>query len=298
MGIKLIVEVMDCAPDTLTSGERMALTVIAERANDGTRTAYQSKTWTLDTLARRVGVQRAGLRSIFQGLARKGLDVRVPVRFKGGAPIYAYEGTAMTLRIPPLPERGGCDPTTEDERGGHSITTDGPEVMPQHPRGVAVASERGGHSHPQSLSYPSEEPSSLSTASAGTSPPAPVAAFRERDDPATPTTPNFKSNDPRAFIAPHCDNPDLLDALVQEIHTAAGVRSLGFFIEARRNGTLPGLVADAREAIERRNAGPAFEPHPDEHDFEPSADGVPACARCQYPRPNARHRRQPARSAA
>lgn len=145
MGIKLITEVLDNAPDYLTSGERCVLIVIAEWANDGTRVARQSKSWTIETLACRSGLKMSGLRKAFRGLAQKGFEVRIPVRYsKTGEPVYAFEGTAMTFRVPTFPERG-C----------HSITS---EVSPQHPRGEPVASERGDHSHPHPLNSPHLSP--------------------------------------------------------------------------------------------------------------------------------------------
>jgi hypothetical protein len=145
VGIKLIVEVLDNAPSTLTSGERMVLTVIAEWANDNTREARQSRQWTLDRVAYRAGLKRSGLKAVFQGLARKGCEVRLPIgETKAGEPIYAFEGTAMTFRIPHFPERGDC-----------GIPSEG---WPQHLRGDAVASERGGHGDPLPLNSPHKSP--------------------------------------------------------------------------------------------------------------------------------------------
>lgn len=156
MGIGLIVEVMDHAPEGISSGQRLVLLVIAEWANDATRVAIQTKTWTLDTICRRAGIQRAGLKSILQGLAKKGLEVRVPISVKDGKPTFAYEGKAVTFKLPELAKRGCQD--IPSERGRADIPTS-PEGMPQHPSGDAVASERGGHSHPHPLIYPSRNPS-------------------------------------------------------------------------------------------------------------------------------------------
>lgn len=150
MSIGLMLEVMDHAPAELTSGERLVLLVIAERANEESRIAKQSERWTLDVIAHRAGVRRSGLKSIFQGLARKGCEIRIPVKFdKSRSPVFAFEGTAMTFKIPHLAQRGGQD--IPSQRRGHDIPSSDAEGMPQHPRGVAVASERGGQDHPQSL---------------------------------------------------------------------------------------------------------------------------------------------------
>jgi len=145
VGIKLIVEVMERAPAELTSGERMVLVVIAEWANDNTREARQSRTWTLDTIAFRAGLKRSGLKAVFRGLAKKKCEVRMPIgETKSGEPIYAFEGTAMTFKIPDLPERV-C----------HSDPSEG---RPQHLRGDAVAPERGDHSDPLPLNSPHTSP--------------------------------------------------------------------------------------------------------------------------------------------
>jgi hypothetical protein len=131
VSIDLIVEVLDHAPEKLTPSERLVLVVIAEWANDKTRVAKQTKNWNLDTICRRAGIQRAGLKSVLQRLAKNGLEVRVPVRWKDGKPVYAYEGTAVTFKLPVLdvgrgdatatPQRGGHSNPTEPRRGGHSI---------------------------------------------------------------------------------------------------------------------------------------------------------------------------------
>lgn len=136
MSIDLIVEVLDHAPDTLTSGERLVLVVIAEWANDRTRIARQTRNWTLDTICRRAGIKRTGLKSVLQGLAKKGLDVRVPARWKDGKPVYAYEGAALTFKVPAFPQRGGCGISTELR--GEAVAS------PLAPSGEATASERGG----------------------------------------------------------------------------------------------------------------------------------------------------------
>ncbi|MEU7978322.1 hypothetical protein AB0B63_07290 [Micromonospora sp. NPDC049081] len=243
MSIDLILEVMDHAPADLTSGERMVLTVIAERANDKTRIAKQSSRWTLDTVAHRAGVKRTGLKSIFQGLARKGCEVRVPVKVTPeGKPVFAFEGTAVTFKIPNLAERGGHSIPTQ--RGGQSIPTEPAEGMPQHPRGEAVASERGGHSHPQSLKT-LKEPSKNSSLSARTS----VTTAREdvdtgeRDEVASPENPTHDRRH-HWVIEAGCP-PHLAEEVVDHLEGKHGVKHIGWWKKVRSEGDLPALVQEA-----------------------------------------------------
>lgn len=233
MSIGLIVEVLDNAPDTLTSGERLVLVVIAEWANDRTRVAQQSHNWTIDTICHRAGIKRSGLKSVLQGLARKGMEVRVPVRRKDGKSVYAYEGTAVTFHVPPMPERGG-----------HSIPT-------QTPRGDATASERGGHSISEGMPQPppspqgsplKKNPSSLSPREASI-PEQPDDTDRERDDSASQ-----RSKSHRLLLDAGCPE-DLLDETEEELRRRFEIRSPQWFRTAHGNGDLPELVVDVLDAL-------------------------------------------------
>lgn len=238
VSIDLIVEVLDHAPDTLTSGERLVLIVIAEWANDKTREARQSHNWDLDTICRRAGIKRSGLKSVLQGLARKGLEVRVPAKVKDGKPIYAYEGKAVTFRVPIL-----------NQRGGHSIPT-------QAARGDATASERGGHSIQEGMPQPppspqgsplKKNPSSLSPREASI-PVQPAIADRERDESssqeeAEPLTLTQK------LIAKHgARTLDEIQFVEGHIDITCNVQSPGFYITADANGTLALHVAEGMRA--------------------------------------------------
>lgn len=175
MSIDLILEVMDHAPAALTSGERLVLVIIAERANDKTRVAKQSKTWTIDTIAHRAGVGRDGLRRIFQRLEKNGCDVRKKLGTDSrGKPVFAYDGTAMTFQVPHLARRDGSTPS-EAERRDAGTASDGQEVVPQSARGGTVVRQRWDGSTTQSLmtlkepSNPSPLPPTEPTAPPGTS---------------------------------------------------------------------------------------------------------------------------------
>jgi hypothetical protein len=97
MGVALIAEVMDQAPADLTSAEVVVLLVLAENANDTTRKAWPG----LETLLRRARLSPTGLRTVFQRLAGRGLEVRVPIGHdKAGRPVYAARGRQTVYRIP------------------------------------------------------------------------------------------------------------------------------------------------------------------------------------------------------
>src|SRR5213595_3760641 len=97
MGIRLFVEVLDHAPAELTAAERLVLVVLAENARDATREAYPGR----DVLLRRTGLGVRGLKHVFERLAKRGLEVRVPVGTDAsGRPLYAFAGQRTLFRIP------------------------------------------------------------------------------------------------------------------------------------------------------------------------------------------------------
>ncbi|WP_051940743.1 hypothetical protein [Phaeacidiphilus oryzae] len=70
MGIRLIVEVLDHAPQTLTHREKLTLTVLAEDANDETRRTWSSVEAPM--ILRRCKVTRSGMYEVLKGLVAKG----------------------------------------------------------------------------------------------------------------------------------------------------------------------------------------------------------------------------------
>lgn len=106
MAVSLVSEVVAyiAGNGDVTMGERLALMLIAERANANTREAWQStreKRWVLGEL---VGVGENGLKSILQRLAKRGLEVRVAIgKDKNGKIMYAVKGHQTTYRLPTFP---------------------------------------------------------------------------------------------------------------------------------------------------------------------------------------------------
>ncbi|RJL21086.1 MarR family transcriptional regulator [Bailinhaonella thermotolerans] len=91
----------------LTPAERLVLMIIAERANEQSRRMwrYRSDESTLhDLLARRVGVSSGQLTRILGRLSRRGLEVRVPLKYdRRGRPVYGRRGHACDFQLPELP---------------------------------------------------------------------------------------------------------------------------------------------------------------------------------------------------
>jgi hypothetical protein len=252
-----MLEVMDHAPATLTSGERLVLLVIAERASDKTRVAKQSSRWTIDTIAHRAGVTRSGLKTIFQGLAKEKCEVRVPVKTdKRGNPVFAFEGTAMTFKVPKFAKRGGQ--SIPSERGCQDITSGPQEGMPQRPRGDAVASERGCHSVPQSLSSTLKEPSNFSLSddarSSVPAPRKPDSKDRERDGEALRSKPEHQPLPYRVLAAEGVDR-DEADLLIPIIEAEKNVQGDGFWRHVAKNRDIVGIIAEARSILKNQAAG-------------------------------------------
>lgn len=257
MSIDLILEVMDHAPANLTPGERMVLVVIAERANDKTRIAKQGKNWTLGTIARRAGVGRDGLRKIFQRLAKNGCEVRVALGTDSrGRPVFAYEGTAMTFKVPDFPKRGDAgtsseeerqdgSTTSEEQRGDDSTASDGQEVVPQSARGGTPVRERWDASTTQSLINTLIEPSDISLSGARTSAPAPRdPSDRERDDtiPSEDPNPNTTTHLTAAhrLLAKRGIHGTEAEKIISYIHrnVPTPIQGDGWWYAANRNGSL------------------------------------------------------------
>lgn len=157
MGIKLIVEVLDHAPPELTPAERLLLVVLAEQCNDTTRE------WTpADGLvARRTGLSPTGLRGAFQRLAKRELEVRVPVGTiaagkRADQPVYSYPGRRTRYRIPHL-------------TFGDATTSPFGDATESPLQGMATSQSRNGDataspypsSPPPKKSPPKQDPSSL-----------------------------------------------------------------------------------------------------------------------------------------
>ncbi|MGR6921195.1 hypothetical protein ACU635_43725 [[Actinomadura] parvosata] len=101
------------AADGMTQSERLVLLLIAERARDTDRRMVSfradrrddgTKITLTELLQARAGLTPRGLADTVQRLARRGLEVRVPVgKDRNGVIMYARRGHATDYRLPDLP---------------------------------------------------------------------------------------------------------------------------------------------------------------------------------------------------
>jgi hypothetical protein len=172
VGIRLMVEVLDLAPDDLDAGARLLLVALAEKADDRTRKVIWSRGDDPRTvLRRRLGVTDAGLGKVFIRLAKAKLDPRIPVGTdKHGRPVFAYEGRVAEYQVPVLRADLLDGPLqTEDESTPHRLTSAHPEVSPWSSSGQPV----GGSLQAQEVSP-----------QAGPSPSVPEESLDARETPA------------------------------------------------------------------------------------------------------------------
>jgi hypothetical protein len=122
MAVRLIAEVLKYAgahPD-VTTGERLVLILIAERANGQTREAWSggADVWSLGQAA---GMAPTTLRTVLQRLAKRGLELRVSRGTDSkGRPVYASWNRQTTYRLPLLladepPSAVGDEPPSRTE---------------------------------------------------------------------------------------------------------------------------------------------------------------------------------------
>lgn len=101
------------AADGLTAAERLVLLLVAERAKDETRRMLSfrgdrrddgTKITLTELLADRAGQTPRGLNDTLQRLARRGLEVRVPIGTDSlGRIVFARKGHAIDYHLPELP---------------------------------------------------------------------------------------------------------------------------------------------------------------------------------------------------
>lgn len=112
MAHELVTEVLRDAPGELGSGEMVVLIVIAEaagvkpgRTRSGQVLRPRESVLRQDTMLERTRIAKRTLQDVFERLAGRGLEVRVPVgETKSGKPVYAYHGRATTFRLPIFPK--------------------------------------------------------------------------------------------------------------------------------------------------------------------------------------------------
>jgi hypothetical protein len=217
VAISLVVEVMDYVTGTdLTPTERYVLVVIAERASEKSRKAWQQAgKW---SLAERVGISDRGLRKVLAGLAERGLEVRVPLSVSpDGRPTYAANGHQTTYLLPPLKREGG---TPVPAKGGTTVPPKGGTTKQKG----GTTRQKGGTAVPP---YTSDTSDTRATA----------APARE----------------PRTIVMEATGaTPAEADAIVKRIHAERNPKNLsGFLRHLAASGDLGQYLTDVRAAAAR-----------------------------------------------
>lgn len=155
MAIELIVEVLNHAPEGLTPAERLLLVVLAESADKTTRKCWPSR----ELIEKRTGLGPSGLKKVFQRLAERGLEVRIPIgKDKGGRLVFAHEGHRSEYLLPRFLLIG--DIHSASQRGPEEAASTVREGTPQGLSGDPTGPKRRPERATQTVKEPSKEPSS------------------------------------------------------------------------------------------------------------------------------------------
>ncbi len=267
MAVSLISEVMAFVTGSdLAPTERFVLVAIAEQANAKTRQAWQEsgnggrRRW---NLAEAVGLSPTGLRDVLQRLAKRGLEVRVPLsKDSKGRVVYAVHGRQTTYRLPGFPRRDG-DAWPSPYGDGGALPPDGEPS----PYGDGQAPPPDGQPSP-----PDGQPSPYPSVSR--------------------QSPNSNAREPRHIVMDNTDaKSSEADAVVARISNEVKPRSLGGFLtHLAKSGELQQWVAEARaagvkadlaEANARRQAKPECGHGVAGGDQLHPTSGEPWCPQCR-----------------
>lgn len=168
MGIRRVVEVLRHAPADLTPAERMVLVAIGENVRDEDPKRETWADFNAAVLAERAGLTGTGsLKSALQRLAKRGLEVRIPITHgKDGRPLYAVPGKQCRYRFPVL-AKGEATTSPYDQQGE---ATTSPGEATTSPKG------RSGPRQARSGPPPTPHPSTPHPSAGGEDPAAPSRA--------------------------------------------------------------------------------------------------------------------------
>ena len=150
MGIRLFVEVLDYAPDTLTWRERHALSVLAENANDGTRECWPGIEDD-PVIAHRMRLPaRSSRYEVMKGLRTKKAIETVSAARRGSRAVYRI------VDLAPAQGPGTPDPKKEEGSGnaGHSVRETQTQTDRQGPGSPDPNSEKGSGNDPERVREP------------------------------------------------------------------------------------------------------------------------------------------------
>jgi hypothetical protein len=172
MGIQAIVEVFDHAPADLTSAERLILLAIAENIRDGDPKRETWPGFTVALLRKRTGLTDETRKKALQRLARRGLEVRIPIDVgDDGRPVFAVPGKQTRYRLPAL-KPGGNEVHPPEERVEAFPPSEAEGWNDFPPKGGTGSRQAGTDSpptpHPSKNPPQESAPSSLSPSAAST----------------------------------------------------------------------------------------------------------------------------------
>lgn len=106
MGYRLFREIIDNAPAEWTTAERLVAAVIADDANDFTRTSWTTGA----SLSARTGLSENGVRKVLAKLGGRGYEMRVAIGTGSDSrPVYSAGHGPRRFRVPELAPRGAED---------------------------------------------------------------------------------------------------------------------------------------------------------------------------------------------
>ncbi|MFJ5923882.1 hypothetical protein ACIQF6_14920 [Kitasatospora sp. NPDC092948] len=179
MGIRLIVEVMDHAPSTLTHREAWVLAVLAEDANDGTRTCWPGIEDDPDTVRRMRIPSRSSRYDVLKALKSKGALEAVEAGRRGRRAVYRIPVFAVL-------DRNGQGPDPQD-----ATNSQGPDFPDANNSSGSESS--GRYEAPQGPDPQDANPSlgpDLSPIASGKSGPLPLNPLKRENSPAARATPD------------------------------------------------------------------------------------------------------------
>lgn len=150
MGIRLIVEVLEHAPDDLTWRERHALTVLAENANDGTRECWPGIEED-EAIAHRMRLPgRSSRYEVMKALRAKKAIETVSAGRRGHRAVYRI------TELAPAKGPGTTDPNDEAGSGepGHGVRETWTQSAPEGPENPDPNSEKGSGNDPERVREP------------------------------------------------------------------------------------------------------------------------------------------------
>ncbi|MFD5709530.1 hypothetical protein ACFWHW_03895 [Streptomyces pharetrae] len=199
MGIRLIVEVLTSAPEALTHREKLLLVVLAEDANDDTRTTWNSVE--RPEVLRGAKVSRSQLYAVIKSLITKGALTKLNAGQKNGTAKYRISEFAV-------PQRPGIPDTEPPSQRPENRDTDRPQ-RPEIPDTDAnVQSPENADTEPSQC----QEIRDVSVPESGT----PTPLYPSSTTPSA-SKPEEPASDRHAYGIPDSARP-LVDSL-----TAAGV---------------------------------------------------------------------------